>query len=238
MSRYLNSNDFQEIEILISNVRLKKFIDLTKSKTKEDGIELHQASMTLGASVMAVTSIIEVAIRNASCNEIDKFFNVNNWLYVNPKNFNWASSEYKAIRKAIENFQREEYGKKSVSEKVALDSLAYPNGIPAGTKEKDKNIERQKNILYNNCDIISYLTMNFWKKIFAENYENKLWKPALKNVFPNKSLDRNFIYENISNIHEIRNRLAHHEPVFGTRLNKILNSIDFIKHNMLSSTEN
>lgn len=168
MSRYLNSNDFQQIEILISDVRLEKFINLTKSRTKEDGTELHQASMTLGSSIMAVTSIIEVAIRNASCNEIDKFFNVNNWFYVNPPNFRWATSESTAIRKAIEIFQREEYSKKNASQKSALDSLAYPNGIPTGIKEKIKNIERQKHIPYNNCDIISRLTMNFGRKFFLK----------------------------------------------------------------------
>jgi len=83
--------------------------------------------------------------------------------------------------------------------------------------------------------VIAQLTIFFWKRMFSENYEKTLWKPVLKKVFPNKTLDRSDIADHLEVIYEMRNRLAHHEPVYGARLRKTLESIDFVTLNLYST---
>ena len=64
--------------------------------------------------------------------------------------------------------------------------------------------------------VIAELTLGFWPYLFAEPYNRTLWAPALKGAFPTAS--RTQMHDNLKSIAELRNRLAHHEPVFALQL--------------------
>lgn len=235
MSRYLSAADVQAIQNLLSAERLATFQGLTASGSPEDAIELHQATMSLGVSIMAVTGLIEVSLRNAVCHVMNNNFGGTHWLRTPPPNtFKWASLETSSITKAKTQAQRAAYSKMTGDQKNALDAQAYPNGVPANAKHRTIAKQRQSTITVPDSQVIAQLTIHFWKRMFSENYEQTIWKPALKTVFPNKTLNRSEVADHLEVIYEIRNRLAHHEPVYGARLDKILRSIEFITLNIFS----
>lgn len=51
------------------------------------------------------------------------------------------------------------------------------------------------------------------------DYENTLWRPALRRVFPyNQLLKRQEIYGQLNGLRRLRNHIAHHEPIFQREL--------------------
>ena len=235
MSRFLTEADVKVIQNLLSAERLATFQGLTASGSPEDAIELHQTTMNLGVSIMAVTGLIEVSLRNAVCHAMISNFGVQHWLRTPPPNtFKWASLETTSIAKATQQAQRAAYSKMNGTQKAFLDSLAYPNGVPQNENHRKIAKCRQSKIIVPDSQVIAQLTIFFWKRMFSENYEKTLWRPALKKVFPNKTLDRSKVADHLEVIYEMRNRLAHHEPVYGARLRKILDSIDFVTLNLCS----
>lgn len=80
--------------------------------------------------------------------------------------------------------------------------------------------------------MITQLTMYFWKRLFSRDYEQTLWKPALRRIFPNKAIDRSAVAIQLERIHQSRNRVAHHEPVYGDRLVDTLSAVDFLASNL------
>ena len=242
MSRYLRTADVQAIHNLLSAERLATYRGLTASGTDEDAIELHQTTMSLGVAIMAVTGLIEVSLRNAVCHAMNNTFRGHPWLRRPPENtFQWAALETNSINKAVKQAQRAAYSKMTGSDKNALDTIAYPHGVPANIRHENLARQRQGTIAVPDSQVIAQLTIHFWKRLFSESYEQTLWKRSLKTVFPNKTLGRSDIADHLEVIYEMRNRLAHHEPVYGRRLEKILTSIDFVTLNLGSrrpSSEN
>lgn len=230
MSRNLTESDITQIKALISEERLGTFRNLTQ--TDDNAIELYQATMMLGGALMSVTGVVEVALRNAVCNQLQANFGIPDWLRNPPANFSWAESERTKIRNAEKQAQRDAYSKLSNADKQALDANAYPHGVPPNIRHSQLAKARQRTINVSEGQIISQLTIFFWKRLFSEHYERTLWKRSLKRVFPNKTYSRAKIAENLETIYQIRNRLAHHEPVYGVRLVKIVEAIDFVTKNL------
>ena len=72
--------------------------------------------------------------------------------------------------------------------------------------------------------VIPQLKFVFWQKMFTQRHDSRLWEAHLTRVFPN--LDpaapvaqmRLELFETLGNLRDLRNRIAHHEPVFARRL--------------------
>ena len=79
--------------------------------------------------------------------------------------------------------------------------------------------------------LIAQLTLFFWKRLFSSDYEEALWRRSLKRLFPNKRMGRADVAAHLEVIYQARNRIAHHEPVYGDRLKEVLRSVDFILRN-------
>ena len=64
--------------------------------------------------------------------------------------------------------------------------------------------------------VISSVTLGFWQYLLANRYETRLWRPILHSAFPHAPLPlrRCTIYDRLERIRLIRNRIAHHEPIF------------------------
>ncbi|HEX3634816.1 MAG TPA: hypothetical protein VHV99_04905 [Paraburkholderia sp.] len=74
--------------------------------------------------------------------------------------------------------------------------------------------------------------MYFWKRLFSSEYEQTLWKWSLKRIFPDKRIDRSRVATQLEHIYQTRNRVAHHEPVYGRRLFDTLAAVDFVVANL------
>ena len=78
--------------------------------------------------------------------------------------------------------------------------------------------------------IVASLSFGFWVSILGSggrnaasggkaNYEMTLWRPALRRAFPHRSpLTRKQVHGPLSSLRRLRNRIAHHEPIFARNL--------------------
>lgn len=230
MSTELLDVEIQEAIALLSGERLAALKRITG--TDRGSYELHQQMLYVAAALMPVTGLVEIALRNAACDRLSEIFGVTDWLNSPPLPFKWRGEEMKSLKRAIRQGQRAEYAKKSQNEKKILDAIAYPLGVPINTTHEKRASARQKAISIDNGQQISQLTIYFWKRLFSKDYETTLWVRGLRRVFPNKDLNRPDISIQLEVIYQARNRIAHHEPLYGQRLESTLEALDFVAQNL------
>ena len=92
-----------------------------------------------------------------------------------------------------------------------------------------KGVLRKKKI-YNHNQVVANLNFGFWVNAFDENKFHGLWRdeinktfPNWKENFPNKKAKniKDEIRNIIEPIRELRNRTAHHEPIFNRNVKDI-----------------
>ncbi|PLR31095.1 hypothetical protein CYR23_16510 [Chimaeribacter arupi] len=72
--------------------------------------------------------------------------------------------------------------------------------------------------------VIPELKFIFWQKLFTRRNDERLWNRYLRVVFPNSdsalavSQQRQVIYDDLERVRKLRNRIAHHEPIFSREL--------------------
>lgn len=226
----LSDDDTTHIRAMLSEERLASLVAMTGDA--KAAIALHQDILRLGTLLMPITATIEIALRNMVCDCLAAHFGVADWLLRPPAPFQWRRVENDKIGQAQTSARRAEYAKKSQAEKHALDALAFPNGRPPNLTHSQRAKRRQSQINVSDGKVIAELTMYFWKKMYSGDYEETLWKPALKRTFPDKRLKRSNVSPHLETIYQTRNRLAHHEPVYGWRMVETLKSIDFVVKNL------
>jgi hypothetical protein len=59
--------------------------------------------------------------------------------------------------------------------------------------------------------IVAQLMFGFWRYLSSAAHEVPLWRPYLHHAFPGTS--RGYIDGRMGDLHELRNRVAHHEPL-------------------------
>lgn len=60
--------------------------------------------------------------------------------------------------------------------------------------------------------VIAQLTFGFWRYLTSAAHEVTLWRPALHHAYP-AGTSRPDVDARIGRLHELRNRVAHHEPL-------------------------
>ncbi|MEG8037786.1 hypothetical protein QP157_21460 [Sphingomonas sp. LR61] len=83
--------------------------------------------------------------------------------------------------------------------------------------------------------VIAELKFVFWQKLFTQRNEVRLWAPHIAWAFPYapsgpSATLRDRIYQDLDVLRRLRNRLAHHEPVFTRNLpNDLTRTVDLIE---------
>lgn len=80
---------------------------------------------------------------------------------------------------------------------------------------KAKNHLIRHNKIINPNSIVPELSFGFWVGLLGRQFETNLWRTHIYSIFANapKPLLRSSIHERFSIIHQLRNRIAHHEPI-------------------------
>ncbi|MFB2554483.1 hypothetical protein [Herbiconiux liangxiaofengii] len=83
--------------------------------------------------------------------------------------------------------------------------------------------------------VIAELKFVFWQKLFTGRNDTRLWQPHIAWAFPyapsmSSASLRNRIYQDLDVLRHLRNRLAHHEPVFTRNLlDDLTRTVDLIE---------
>jgi hypothetical protein len=226
----LTEEDISTVSRLISEERLSTFRNMTS--TTRAAIALHQQTLQVAGALMSVTAMVETALRNAVCERLSEHFGVEGWLRRPPAPFTWKDEERSKIEAAVRGAQRAVYTRLDAPGKRALDATAFRRGVPQNLRHEFRSEARRKAIAVRSGQIVSQLTLYFWKRLFSRDYEQTLWKSTLKRIFPSKRIDRSAVAAQLERIYQARNRIAHHEPVYGHRLTDALNAVDFIAANL------
>jgi hypothetical protein len=79
--------------------------------------------------------------------------------------------------------------------------------------------KRNRNL--NMDQIVAELNFGFWRFLFAKQYRTTLWPMAGKHAFPNLNASQIGELSNaMGQMHDLRNRIAHHEPIHRRNLEK------------------
>lgn len=226
----IDDADTSALTALLSQERLAALRQLT-GNTKS-AIALHQETLRLGASLMNVLASIEIALRNAICENLASYFGRTGWLIAPPPPFEWKEPERLKIVQALDSARRAEYAKLSQAEKHALDALAFPNGPPAYLSHLNRAKARRAHLPISDGKMVAELTFYVWKRLCGPDYEHALWKPTLKRIFPHKKVKRAEVADHLEVLYQVRNRLAHHEPVLHGRFSDAVMAIRFITRHL------
>ena len=120
------------------------------------------------------------------------------------------------LRNTINRQLTDSFGKNWCNDKLNEESIAK---LKKGKKKK-------RNKIYMTDNVIARTSLGFWTGLFHPDYHETLWIPALYKVFPHKRLKRSTAYARLLIINkELRNRIAHHEPIFDRNLEKDMQDI-------------
>lgn len=61
--------------------------------------------------------------------------------------------------------------------------------------------------------IVAELNLGFWRFLLSRKYDRVLWTPYLHRAFPNHSGARQALFQEVCNLNEDRNAVAHHQRV-------------------------
>jgi hypothetical protein len=63
--------------------------------------------------------------------------------------------------------------------------------------------------------VVAELPLGFWRYLLSSRYERSLWMPCLRGAFPGipgRGMRRD-VHDAMRDLHLLRNRIAHHEPI-------------------------
>lgn len=222
----LSDDALAAVTVLLSTERLRKFLALAGSPRA--AVALHQKTLRIAGRLMCVTAIVEIALRNTVCDKLASHFGRDDWLRNPPVPFKWREQEKSRIGEAVASARRAAYLKLGVEQKHAIDARLFRSGVPTTLGHNELVRIRQQSMSVSNGQIVAQLTLFFWRRLFSTEYDSGLWRPVLKRVFPDKALRRADVAAQIECIYQTRNRIAHHEPVYGQRLLDALKAIEFV----------
>lgn len=99
-------------------------------------------------------------------------------------------------------------------------NTAFIRSLSSKGKYSPKSMfdEVQRKFPYSASKMIPEFKFVFWQKMLMSNHENRIWKHCLTQVFPNiQTENRQTLYDWVDQLRELRNRIAHHEPIIFNR---------------------
>jgi hypothetical protein len=115
-----------------------------------------------------------------------------------------------AVRNAIHQVMETDTARADWYDHIPSLELAEQNSIA----QAKANIAKQRNAVIPSR-VIAELNFGFWTRLIAARYEKALWVRHIYRAFPNmRPPDRKTVFHRLDAIRELRNRVAHHEPIF------------------------
>ncbi len=100
---------------------------------------------------------------------------------------------------------------------------SLPNPKPGRGYNPRRDLHNVRTTQPTTGKVIAELKFVFWQKLFTGRHDVRLWSPHIAAAFPlapaiTAAALRTRIYDDLETLRLLRNRLAHHEPVFTRNL--------------------
>ena len=186
---------YAEFEDIISQDRMRRYLAACNFNTRK-AMTLYRYNIRLSQELLAVVGCFEVALRN----KINRHFvaqDGNDWL----RDLILPHGKF--------------YSDHRVDKTNRIIKKAYDGLLRSHT--------------YSHNKLLSEMEFGIWKYMFS-NVQYNLTGQSLLSVFPNKPrstrihrYDNTYIFQELDYINNLRNRIAHHEPIcFGNGVNRNL----------------
>jgi hypothetical protein len=176
---------YSEFEDIISQQRMRKYLLACNNESKR-AMTLYRYNLKLSQEMFALISCFEVTLRNRIDKEMKLHYG-NDWL----RNLVLPGGAF--------------YANPRVDKTYKIIKKAYDGLMSAGT--------------YSHSKLLSEMEFGVWKYMF-NNLQYGLCGRHLLHIFPNKptstranQIDNSRIFLELDYINNIRNRIAHHEPI-------------------------
>lgn len=176
---------YSEFEDVISSERMRRYVSASANDTKR-AMALYRYNIKLSQEMYAIISYFEVSLRNKINKEMKTHFG-NDWLrdFVMPGGRFDTDPRVEGTQKIIRK--------------------AYEGLVRCHT--------------YNHTKLLAEMEFGVWKFMF-NNVQYRLSGRCLLNIFPNKptssprfQYDNAFVFNSLDVVNNMRNRIAHHEPI-------------------------
>ncbi|HYW55265.1 MAG TPA: Abi family protein [Dongiaceae bacterium] len=184
--------------------------------TLEDALDLYIWNLQVSAAFQGPLHVLEVCLRNAMHVNLTIGF-TNDWVDNGSFIHACIQAQYPPPQAGQKHnppgpdLLRDIY---KVRNRVARDlsnknARAIRKGQPPGKMSPTVN------------DVVAGLDFGFWTTMLDSRFEQTLWRPVLHHAFPNyakvtgTALDRRSVQKRFNALRDLRNRVMHHEPLFG-----------------------
>lgn len=124
------------------------------------------------------------------------------------------------IRNAVADVLEAQYGDRWPWSQSFEKSLPDPQQ----TYSPRKDLQKARQNAATTGKVIPELKFVFWQMMFTNRHDVRLWNARLTQVFPNFpngqtiKESRKTLYNELEHLRKLRNRIAHHEPIFTRNL--------------------
>ena len=107
----------------------------------------------------------------------------------------------------------------------------YSVPMKHGRYEPRKDVQQKASLYPTTGKVIPELKFVFWEQMLSSRYDVAIWNPLLTTVFPNvparagTSAAARGLAREVSVVRSIRNRVAHHEPIFSQNITAVIDAI-------------
>lgn len=176
---------YSDFEEVMSPERMRKYVTACANDTKR-AMTLYRYNLKLSQEMFAVISCFEVTLRNKIDKEMKSHFG-NDWL----RDFILPGGRF--------------------------DTDPRVEGTKKIIKKAYEGLLRSNNYFHNK--LLAEMEFGVWKFMF-NNVQYRLSGRCLLNIFPNKptsslqaQYDNAFVFNALDVVNNMRNRIAHHEPI-------------------------
>ena len=178
------SKQYRLYEQLLSKPRLGRYLIATQGK-KTQAVRLYKYNLELSQILFGAISMLEIALRNGIDQHYQKQLQQLDWLKDN----------------------------------VQHNGLFYHSSLKNhfGRFEQVDKVKASINILkknYTHDKLVASLSFGFWRYMFS-GIQFNVFGNTLLQIFPNrpKGINQKIVYQKLTEINNLRNRIAHHEPI-------------------------
>jgi len=192
----LDAGSLLGLEALLSEPRFAPYLSRYKGD-RALALRLYTWNLAVCSALWGPINVIEVAVRNAIHDRLVKRTGRGDWW--NDPHVHLCRNERASIDSAVTTLVRRGTAEPTSDQVVAATSFGLWVGLTSPGVARDR--------LY--------------------DYETTLWQPRLQHAFPHRGnrRRRKYIHAKLDDIRVLRNRIAHHEPIYRSPLGVLYDDI-------------